>query len=366
MSQFSVKSSVLNGVLKRVVAATDDKQTLPAFSGVKLVPGAGRLQISTYSPAINVEAIVPVESASPGGAFGLGLKLLVEVVASLPAEAMLGFVVNDKDVHIRTKGSNFKLNLVDDVVSMPDYGMQGRVYAELNMPSFMRGLDRVVYCHDDRAEQPYRRSVCINSEHFVSTDGYRLSHYPNRAFVVEESVSMMLSTPLVERLAKIYSGIDGPAGIGGDSTSLYLNAGGIYTTTRLMAGTYPNYKSILPKTPSEVCEVNRKALAESLKRAMILVGDSGIKQVDFVFSEIMLHLSASGAVGDSVESVEVTGSARGRMRINAEFVLKALTKMEADKITLEYRGPLAALILTDGEHVNVFQPIHPGEGVSGQ
>src|SRR5262249_32661888 len=149
--------------------------------------------------------------------------------------------------------------------------------------------------------------------------------------------SILLKTTSAEKLTKIYAGMAGPAGISYDEACLFLHCNGIYTTTRLLSGKYPNYRSVLPSTAYQNCQVNRKVLAESIKRALITV--EGLKQVDMDFNEELLQLTTSGLVGGSLETIRVGSKAKGRLRINGEFVLKALMKMDSEMVSLEYRGP---------------------------
>lgn len=361
MSQFIVKSGVLNGVLKRIEVVADT--TLPAYAEVKCELVPGWLYLSTISRTINTEALIPVQSQTVGElTFGLGIGLLAEIAGSLPANVDVEFQLTDTDAVVRTGGSRFKLKLLNDACSIPSNNMSrsGRVLTELSIEKLLDGVTRVIHCHDDKSSGTYRCALCINCDHIVATDGYRLSLCPNKAFQLAEKENLILSVPLLEKLAKIYSGIDGTAGFGYDEGGVYIHAGGIYTATRRLALKYPEYRAVLPKSQCGSCVLSRKALVDSLKRALIVVGDKGIKQVDFTFAENRLLLATSGPAGDSAESIETGTPALGSVRLNGDYVLKALTKMESDKVTVEYRGALSSFVILDGEHLNVFQPINPG------
>lgn len=353
--QFKVKSGALSSVLQRIAAAIEEKPVIPAYGGVKISVIGSRMVLSTFGPIINTEVHLEDVRSEGDIGFGLNLKLFTEVVQALPEED-LSFDVSGIDVKLRTARSSFKLPLLDDAAALPSPNLSGQSFAKLDLPRLIDSFAKVVYCHNDKAERIWFRAVCIDKDNIVSTDGFRLSYIPNKAFSLQDKAIILLTTPSVEKLIKIYGGIDGEAGIGSDGSALLLRAGGVFTSTRLANGNYPDYQSVLPKGPFAPVVIARRSLIESLKRVLVMSGEGGIKHVDLVFEAAGVTLKCQAGVGDSEDFLPAPIEAAGDVRLNGDFLLKSLLKMSAEKITIEYRGPQATVI-TDGEHVNVLQPI---------
>lgn len=362
MAKFQIKGSVLANALDRIYYAVDEKAATPAFSGVKFEVAGKEVRLSTRGSAIDTESMLPLNRSDTNCVFGLGLKLFADIIGTLPRTIDFDFELGDRFVRIFAGGSRFDLNLLSEATVFPQQNLNERMYTDLDMEKLLTGMGKVVYCHDDRSPEMYKRSICINAKHIVSTDGFRLSFVPNEAFKVpdERQIMLLIPTKSAERLAKIYAGMTGPAGIGADRSGAYIRCGGIYTATRVPEAKYPNYFSILPKSEPTLCVLPRVGLTESLKRVLVMIGEKGIKAVDLIFDEDRLRLIASGSGGEVMDSIATASPARGRVRVNGEFVVKALTKMTKDEVALEYRPGHAPVILTDGEHVNVFQQIPIG------
>jgi DNA polymerase-3 subunit beta len=66
-------------------------------------------------------------------------------------------------------------------------------------------------------------------------------------------------------------GGSGPAGlnVGGDGM-IGFEAGGRRTTTRLLSGEFPRYKTLLPSTVNSTAEVSTSLLAEAVRRVALV------------------------------------------------------------------------------------------------
>lgn len=356
--KFKVKTLALSSVLQRIAAAVEEKPALPAYAGVKIEVVGDRMVLSTLSAVISTEVHIGGVQSEGDIGFGLNLKLFSEVVMSLPNDD-LTVEVGDTAAKLKTTRSNFKLPLLDDAASLPGANppLSARNYSKLDLLSLVDAFAKVSYCHNDRSEKSFYRAVCIDKDNIVSTDGYRLSYVPNKACALTDGI-ILLTTPSVEKLTKIYAGMDGEAGVGSDGHSLFLHAGGVYTSTRLLSGSYPAYQTVLPKSAFAPVTLARKLLLESLKRVLVMSGE-GIKHVNMMFSAEGLMLSCADGKGNSEDflPIQIPGlDTPGHIIVNGDFIQKAVSKMSAEKITIEYR-PLGAIVITDGEHVNVLQPI---------
>ena len=81
-------------------------------------------------------------------------------------------------------------------------------------------------------------------------------------------------------------------------------------SSKLVEGTYPNYRQVIPKASKQQVTIPRQAFAETLRRVSLVVSDSS-SSIKLTFSENALTVSANSAeVGESSEPVEIEYSAR--------------------------------------------------------
>jgi len=349
--EFEIKGSVLGAALQRIKVALADKTPLSAYKGARFDIEGSQMLLSTFSPTIDTEVLFTV-AAKGSGTFGVNLKLLVNVVEAFPS-GDIRFTVAGPSVLVKSGRSSCKMNLHSDVENFPRRGLAAKTYEPLDMHRFLEAVNKVSFCVDREADN-YKSTVAINKDHMVATDGMRLSIIPNHAFAAAGPILLKAAT--AEKILKIYNDLPADSGVALEEGCLHIGCAGIYTATRLVALPYPKYQSVLPSGACAKCQVGRKGLNESLRRALLMEGE----QVQFSFGGSSVSLSSIGSDGVAEDTIDASGDAKGEVLLNAAFVQKALSKMTSERVTFEYRGGEAPVVLTDGDHVNVFLPFRRG------
>jgi DNA polymerase III sliding clamp (beta) subunit (PCNA family) len=369
--QFKIQQSVLCDVLKRASYATGDKQDLPGFSGVRLDIIGSWARLSTFNPLAAVEAVLPLGvPAAQDGSFGLTLSVFASVVESLDDE-LIEFTLGEAEVQLKNKKSRFKLKLRADVPNFPQHDMARFAYQELKVADFLADLKRVIYCRDDKSDIMWKKSAYVSDSHIVSTDGYRMSFMPNRHKCSVFNNPLLLTATSIEKLIKVYAGLSGTSGIACDGSTLFIHSSGIYTGVRLPADRrYPNFQAVMPKDLGSIFQVSRQELLSAFKRVMMLSTGEDYSPVDLGFFPgrgAAIELMTTNADGQGSEAVSAKGSGvPGNVRVNGVHILKALTKMDGEQVKVHHYGPGEKVIIADGEHINVFQPVFQGRGLPGE
>lgn len=359
---FSVQVQQLAALIKRLTAVVPSKPLIPTHGSIKVLsrePGVVRFY--TYSPTIVTEGSLKTPDIGGSFEFGTNVQMFANLVASLPKTETAHFSVDGRNLIVRAGKSSYKLFIFSEDVFLPPRDYSLLPYIDLDMAKFVEGLKKVSFCVETKHDRVERSSVCINSDHFVATDGYRLSYFPNRLFKTPHD--LLLSSGTVESLQKLYDKSQPKGHFSGSDVEVVLECDGVYSSSRLVAGRYPNYRAVIPTTAHTRCLVDRQPLIEALSRVMVLMGGDVLRAVRFTFLENRAVLFTSDKDhGEGMESVECECPGEANpYTLNGDYVLEALKKYSGDKVVFELRRPEDPFIITDGEHVNVIVPIRsPG------
>lgn len=119
------------------------------------------------------------------------------------------------------------------------------------------------------------------------------------------------------------------------------------TTTRLLNGDFPKFRSLLPKQPSTVARVETEALTQAVKRVSLVAERSSAVRLYFSGQEVVLEAGAGDdALGsDAIECV-LEGEPIERIAFNAAYLLEGLAAIGKPVTHLAFTEPGKAAVLT--------------------
>jgi DNA polymerase III subunit beta len=125
-----------------------------------------------------------------------------------------------------------------------------------------------------------------------------------------------------------------------------FEAGGRRTTTRLLSGEFPRYRTLLPSTVNATAEVSTGLLAESVRRvALVAERNTAVK---LSFSQGQLTLEAG--TGDEAQADEVIEAGFDgddlTIAFNPNYLLDGLTSIDSDTTRIAFTEPGKPALLT--------------------
>ena len=125
---------------------------------------------------------------------------------------------------------------------------------------------------------------------------------------------------------------------------------GVYITSRLTSGSFPDYEQIIPKEYSTHTTLLKNDLASSFKKTNIFLNK--FQQVGLYITDKSLTVSAnSGEVGTTTESIKAQSTGEElQLNFNQRYLSEPLPHIADDSIIMHFAGigrPLVIEGLTD-------------------
>jgi len=143
---------------------------------------------------------------------------------------------------------------------------------------------------------------------------------------------------------------------------LFSLAPRIKLISRLMEGTYPNYRQVIPTGSDKIATVRREDLEGALKRVSILSKDRA-NLVKIAIEEGGMVLSANNPeMGEAQEEINAKYRGQGlSVGFNARYFLEALGAAEGDEVLLELQDSLSPCLLKEKEQgdIKYFSVVMP-------
>lgn len=281
-------------------------------------------------------------------------EILVEGTIAVPTQTLLQTVqfMSTKEVEIQledntlvVEGSGSKTSIKsiphEEFPNIPQLDVKGQ---EIQAEMFALGIKTASFAASVSSIKPELGSVYISQqkEHsltFVATDSFRLMEktVPQKNFVLEDSILIPQKNAL--ELAKICETKKGSPILKITENQCAIEfSDGVYVTSRLTNGSFPDYKQIIPKEYSTHTTLLKNDLINAFKKTNIFLNK--FLQVSLVVEKKNVTVSAnSGEVGTTTESISAqTDGEDITLNFNQRYIAECLTYITDESIILHFAG----------------------------
>jgi DNA polymerase-3 subunit beta len=323
------------------------RPTLPILLGVLVEVVGNTLRVTGTDLEITIRTALEVEVIE-GGRTVVPARLVTEAVRKLPAGAVV-LEAGEGEVEITGGGPRFRFRElpVDDFPELSEPNLEGAVVVDGK--EFLDAVGQVGVAASSDDGRPVLTGVFFESEEdslrVVATDSYRLAvrDLPS----VTGKLAGLVPVRALRELGRTVGESELRVSIGAREAAIGSDRGTL--TARLIEGTFPNYRQLLPERYPNHLRVERAALLEAIDRAALVAEDH--IPVRLHLQEGGLELSVSRQdVGGETENVEAeyTGDEM-TIAFNSRYLNDGVGAVADDFVVLEVLDPLKPGVLRGAE-----------------
>ena len=333
----------------------------------------------------NNKLIIKATNLDIGIEIELKVKTLEKGIVAVPAGVLLGVLSSIKDDNLvfETKENNLKIsskkNSViikclshEDFPSIPKLepaSQSGKNLnpIKINSNELISGFRSVWYSASNSNIKPELASVYIyKKEHhlvFVSTDSFRLAEKKINTKAPVEFPETLIPYRNVSEIIKLFEDYNGDIDIVFEKNQAAFITEDLYVVSRLIDGTFPDYKQIIPKEYSTTINILKTDLINSIKTSNIFSDSLNQVKLKVDPKNKSLNIEAKNSdVGEYKESILATGSGDSlELNFNNKYIIDCMQSIPADSLTLSFGGigkPLAISGATDKSFLYIVMPMN--------
>lgn len=360
--KFKVNKSELLEGLQAVQNVVGTRSTLPILANVLLTAEKNKIWLTTTDLDVSVRCAVQAK-VSKTGSTTLPARRLAGITRELP-ENEIEMEVDDKDTATVTCGSSFFkiIGLSEDEfppVPRPDgkyaYHLEQNVFRDmLKMSSYAASTDETRFVLNGVLLSLKGGKLTV-----VATDGRRLALVEHEIEVPKESErDMILPTKAINELLHTLED-EGDLKIHATENQVMFEFGDVFVASKLIDGTYPNYRQVIPSECEERVTVERESLLSALKRVSLLITDkSNATKLTFGKNNLEITMNAPD-VGEAREKIPVKYTGKEiSVAFNPEYMMDPLRNLSNDEIFVELTDELSpGVIKCDIPFLYVLMPM---------
>jgi len=180
----------------------------------------------------------------------------------------------------------------------------------------------------------------------VATDGRRLALAEAEVEVPKgQECELIVPSKAVSELQRLLAD-KGDAKLALGENQIIFELGVCTLVSKLIEGTYPNFRQVIPTEAKERIPLEREALHNALHRASILVSEK-TQSVKLFFSKNALTITATTPeVGEAKETMAINYKGKDIMiAFNPLYLMEPLRNLDADEVTMELTDDLSPGVL---------------------
>ncbi|MBR6388750.1 MAG: DNA polymerase III subunit beta [Opitutales bacterium] len=356
--KFKINKEHFSIGLKQVSNVVSSKPQMPVLNNVLIKAENGKVLLTTTNLDLGIRCSITAEVEEEGD-ITLPVKRLEKIVASTPEKEITIESSDGQTAKIRSgryEAPRFNGLKSEDFPPLPSFVDQHTFeFSALELSSMLRSVS---YAQSNDENRYILNSVFFNFDGgkltLVATDGRRLALISRDVPMSDgDEGSIILPAKTVAELEKLL--VQGKSvkisfnerqvafdiAIADDSESKGL-AGSIYLVSKIVEGSYPNYKQVIPKETDRRIKIERELMSESVQRVSIITNEKQ-NSVKLKISENALEISAQSVeFGESREVLDVEYSGpEVTIGFNPEFLLSPLRNLTKDEIFFEFKDEMS-------------------------
>ena len=375
-------SLLLRQALQKAAKCIDSKTAIAILSNVLLTQRKDDGKFFFVSATTDSELIIPAPLTIVEGSFKedvvLPITSLLSLLSTLPADCVVTMDLSqDKDhclniEYCTQNGENVKKGNVSLVyfsaeafprAAQPD---NASLHISLPMATFSNVLSHAGKFVSDSDLRPVMRCLCIDVAEdrseviFVASNGHvliKLIHTNNpdtggSNFFRSGTPGKILVYSCFFKTLSVFDGCE-DIDIEANESMVRFTAGDITFVCKKAEGQYPNYNSVIPRNNPYVITVDKRELANVVKRVALFSSESSnliVLKKDGMFLDVSAQdLDFNMSANDQVLITDGTCPEGHSIGFKASSLLDVLAPIPSDTVTLHLSDPSRAGVVTANE-----------------
>jgi DNA polymerase-3 subunit beta len=360
--KFEVGKSALMEGLQKVLNVVSLRTTLPILSNVLIEADKSSLTLTTTDLEVGVRCKVDAK-VSKTGASTLPARRLSSIVRELPDGAIQVEVDDKNNANVKSGSSFFKIMGLskDEFPPMPK--AEGKHSYKMEQVAFREMLRKTSYAASTDETRYVLNGVLLSFKGgkltMVATDGRRLALVEQEIdFPDDAQGDLILPSKAVAELTQVL-GDEGELTLSATENQIMFQFDDVLVVSKLIDGTFPNYKQVIPAQCEERVTVERESLFTALRRVSLVTTDkSNAAKLTFGKNKVVISMNTPD-IGEAEESLPVKYDGKEfSVAFNPEYMMDPLKTLSSDEVFLELTDELSPGVLkTDIPFLYVLMPM---------
>ena len=340
----------IKNAISQVERITGKNLTLPVLSSVLLIATEKHLKLRSTNLSLGIEVEIPTKTEKEG-ILAVSGAVLNAVFSNIFQNENVYLENKDGNLLVKTKRNQIKIKSQphDDFPTIPS--VSGASF-EIEAKKLIDGIKAVSYGSSVSDIKPEISSVFLytNDDNlvFVSTDSFRLAEKKIKTKNTGEILGILIPFKNIGEIVRVFDGVQDIVKVCFNKNQISFSSDGIYLTSRIIDGIFPDYRQIIPKKSSTDVVVLKQDLLNALKLSNIFSDKLNQVNVSIKPKEKIFELSSiNNDVGENKTYLDavINGEAVD-LSFNYKYFLDCFQSITTDSVSIKISGPSKPIVVS--------------------
>ncbi|HSE56871.1 MAG TPA: DNA polymerase III subunit beta [Candidatus Paceibacterota bacterium] len=343
---------------------TGKNLTLPVLGALLLIASGKTLKIRATNLSLGIEFEIPAKIETEGVVLVKG-EVIAGIMGTLADSDEITLTLENENLVLKTKKSKLLVKCLptEDFPTLP--AVQEGIVFSIDPKVLVQGIKAVSFAAAVSDIKPEISAIFIytDAEHivFVATDSFRLAEKKLKLKQVPEITQLLIPFKNIAEITRVLEGVNGEVRIEFTKNLISFSGGGIFLTSRLVDGIFPDYRQIIPKEWKTQCVLLKQDLSNTLRLSTIFADKFQQTMFSLNPAEKTVSVTSQNAdVGENTSSVDAVLKGEPiEVTINLRYFLDAFQALSGDSIAIELTQPNRALVVKSVSDHNFLYLLMP-------
>lgn len=338
--------------------------SLPVLSCILIEAQGSTAVIRSTNLDLGIEITVPVKVKEQGSVAVPG-QVFSSFLSALQSDHSMVCEQEGSVFTITTEKNTTTINTMatDDFPTIPLVGKQNRFLVPVK--ELLDGFHSVLFSSSIASVKPEYASILLYSDAegivFVATDSFRLAEKKIRLKKKVEIQHLLIPTKNATEITRIFSDMVGDVAIDVEGNQISFSLDSVYVTSRLVDGSFPDYKQIIPKEFTTEAVVLKQDFMNAMKVANIFSDTFMQVGLQVIPKNKIFELKTkNNTVGEQKTTIPAVFSGdEVAMNFNHRYLIDCFSSLNADSASFLFTGQGRPLVVRGATNKNFTYLIMP-------
>ncbi len=330
----------IKNAVSKAERITSKNPTLPALSSVLITTGNKSIKIRATNLSLGVEIEIPAIVKEEGSIVVNG-GILGGVLNNLTLDNNVIIETSKENLLIKTKNNQIliKTYAKEDFPTIPSVSDN---CFKVSAKKFINGIKSVYYSASISDIKQEISSVYIYPHEenivFVATDSFRLAEKKIKIKKPEDFSGVLIPFKNITEIIRFFDDSEDDLSICLNKNLISFSLNGIYLTSRLIDGSFPDYNQIIPKESATEVVVLKQDLLNALKISNIFSDKFNQVSLKIKPKDKFFEMSSqNNDVGENKTKIEASVSGEDlEINLNQKYFIDCFQSIGQDSLILSF------------------------------
>ncbi len=367
--KFKISRTNFFKTLSHLQGIVDKKNSLPILSNILIEAKENLLILSSTDMDISIIEKIDC-NVLEDGATTINSQILYDIVRKIDESSEIEIISNNgKLLTLRASGSRFSLACLpkEDYPIIDQDNSGARI--SINSKILFKLIDKTKFAISNEETRYFLNGLYFNINReddtnvatLVGTDGHRLAKFSyNLESDINEISGVIIPKKTIYELSKLLSEIDDNIEILISSNKVIFFIGNIIFISKLIDGSFPDYKRVIPQDNNNILKINREILLSAVDRVSTIANEKSPVIKFKLFKNILNLNTANNESSTASEDLNINYEGDEiEIGFNSKYIMDIVNNLEDEEISINLKDNTSPIVAVENSNTNLVYVLMP-------